>query len=351
MTKKIKIGSKFIGENQPVFIIAEAGVNHNGDFNMALKMVDVALEAGVDAVKFQTFIPELVVTEQGEQAHYQAKNTGKKESMMDMIKPLALTRENFLALKKYCAKKNIMFLSTPFSEPDADFLETLNVPVYKVSSGDITNTPLLERIAKKAKPIILSTGMSSLAEVRTAVKAIFKTGNHDLILLHCTSNYPANPVSLNLRAITTLAEEFGLVVGYSDHSAGNLASSLAVALGASVIEKHFTLDKNLPGPDHKASLDPKELKNFVKAIRQAEIMLGSPEKKCLAIEKDCQSCGRRSIVAATDIPAGKVITKKDLVMKRPGTGITPTQINKVIGQVTKNKIKNDTIITWDLLAS
>lgn len=349
MVKNIKIGDKIIGENQPVFIIAEAGVNHNGDVKLAKKLIDTAVDCGADAVKFQTFTAELVVTRTAVQAAYQSRNMGKTESQYEMIKQLELNEKDFQVLRDYCSKKKIMFLSTPFSEPDADFLEKLNVPAFKTSSGDIDNLPFLKHLAQKGQPLIVSSGTASLEEIRTAVALIKKAGNQDLVILHCTSNYPAAPESLNLRAIRTIQNEFGLLTGYSDHSESCLVSALAVALGASVIEKHFTLDKNLPGPDHKASLNPVELKDFVKTIRQAEIMLGSFEKKCYSEEISSKKLGRRSIVAKRPIPAGTVIALGDLIMKRPASGLPSAEIEKVIGKIAKQNIKNDTIITWEMI--
>lgn len=349
MAKKIKIANKFIGVSQPVFIIAEAGVNHNGDLNLAKKLIEAAKKAGADAVKFQTFTAELLVTKAAEQAAYQSKNIGKVESQYAMLKRLELSEQAHYLLRDYCKKKNIIFLSTPFSEPDADFLEALGVPAYKISSGDLTSLPFLEQVAKKSKPIIISSGMASLAEIRAAVKVIKKAGNQALAILHCTANYPAAPASLNLRALKTIQAEFDALVGYSDHSQGSMASILAVALGACVIEKHFTLDKNMAGPDHKASLNPDELEKFVKAIREAEIMLGSFEKKCQPEEASSKISGRKSLVAKRDILAGAIITSDDLIIKRPGTGISPAEFKAVIGRVAKINILKDKTITWKMI--
>ena len=289
------------------------------------------------------------MTKRAEQAAYQSKNIGKVEPQYKMLKRLKLSRKAHYTLRDYCKKKKIIFLSTPFSEPDADFLETVGVPAFKTSSGDIDNLPFLKHLAKKGRPMIVSAGTSSLGEIKTAVKTIKKAGNKDLIILHCTSNYPADAASLNLRALKTLQAEFDGLVGYSDHSEGSMASLLAVALGACVIEKHFTLDKNMAGPDHKASLNPAELKKFVKAIREAEIMLGSSEKKCVPEEADAKALGRKSIVAKRDILAGSVINANDLIMKRPGSGLPALELEKVIGRTAKQDIKNDTIITWKML--
>ncbi len=344
----IEIENKIIGAGQPVFIIAEAGVNHNGDLKTAKKLVDVAMAAGADAVKFQTFTAELVVTSTAEQAEYQTKNIGKKESHFAMLKRLELPREFHPIIQKYCKKKGIIFLSTPFSESDADFLETLNVPAYKFSSGDLNNIPFLKHVAKKGKPMIIATGMANLAETRQAVQAVLEEGNDQIIILHSTSNYPPSPSSLNLHVITTLWKELGgIPVGYSDNgSEGNSADIIAVALGACVLEKHFTLDKNMTGPDHKASLDPQELRALVKAIRDTELMLGSFEKKCSPEEEPTRAIARKSIVAKKTISPGKIITNEDVIVKRPGTGIPPTELALVIGKKACQTIVADTIISW-----
>ena len=342
---KIKIVNKIIGEGNPCFVIAEAGVNHNGDFYMAKKLIDAAKEAGADAVKFQTFVAEEVVTITARMAEYQEKNTGKKETQLEMIKKFELSSPNFLELKKYCDKKGIIFLSTPHTEDAAEFLKPL-VTAYKIGSGDLTNLPFLKKIAIKNKPIILSTGMSNLSEVAEAVSVIAKTGNKKIILLHCTTNYPCPPDEVNLRAMITLKKEFNLPVGYSDHTKNIFAPIMAIAMGATVIEKHFTLNKNLPGPDHKASLEPAELKEMVYNIRQAEKILGSDVKKPAESEKKIMKIVRKSIVAKRDILKGEKITGSMLVIKRPGTGIEPKYLNRIINKKTKKDIKKDQLISW-----
>lgn len=344
MIKEINIGGKFVGPGQPVFIIAEAGVNHNGDLEIAKKLIDMAVEAGVDAVKFQTFQADTLVTKTAVQAAYQRQNIGKQESQYAMLKRLELPREFYPILKDYCQKKGVFFLSTPFAEKDIDFLAELDVPALKIPSGEINNIPFLRRVAEKGKPMIVSTGMSSMAEVRQAAKVIKKEGNNDLIFLHCTSNYPASPESLNMRAILTLQQELGTLIGYSDHSQGFTADIIAVALGACLIEKHFTLDRNMEGPDHRASVEPLELKAMVKAIRETEIMLGNYEKKCTAGEDEVSRVARKSIVAKNYIPKGKVIEIEDLIVKRPGTGIPPTELESVVGKKTALDIAPDDLI-------
>jgi len=354
---EIKIGDKTIGENHSVFIIAEAGVNHNGDFELAKKLIDAAKEAGADAVKFQTFKTENVVTKHASMAEYQEKNIGKKETMQEMIKKLEISYDDFKKLKNYCDEKGIMFLSTPHSDDAIDFLDPL-MPAFKVSSSDLTNFPFLEKIAQKGKPIILSTGMAAMEEIVEAVDLIKKAGNDKIILLHCTTSYPCDLKDVNLRAMQTLREKTNLLVGYSDHTLGLETSKLAANLGAVVIERHFTIDKNLPGPDHKASLSPEELKELVNAIRnkdydipeeKKEIILGSAEKKPTEKEIPIAKLVRKSIVAKVDIPKGTTITKDMLIIKRPGTGIPSKYINEVIGKKAKILIKEDMLLPKDYM--
>ena len=275
---KIRIEDKLIGEEEPCFIIAEAGVNHNGSVELAKKLIDAAKDAGADAVKFQTFKAENVVVKDAQKAEYQKETTGEG-SQYEMIKKLELTEEDFRELADYAKEKDIMFLSSPFDKDSIDLLNELDVPAFKVGSGEITNFPLLRYIAKKGKPIILSTGMSTLGEIEEALDVIRSEGVEDIALLHCVSNYPARIEDVNLRAMGTLKQAFKLPVGFSDHTLGITAPIAAVALGACVIEKHFTLDRNLPGPDHKASLEADELKEMVKAIREVEKVLGNGIKR------------------------------------------------------------------------
>jgi len=355
--KTTKIGNKTIGENHPVFIIAEAGVNHNGNFELAKKLIDVAKQSGADAVKFQTFKTENVVTKYAGMAEYQEKNTGKKETMQDMIKKLEISYDDFEKLKNYCDEKGIMFLSTPHSDDAIDFLDPL-MPAFKIGSGDLTNFPFLEKIAKKNKPVLLSTGMATIEEVIEVIDIIKWAGNDKIILLHCTSNYPCDLEDVNLRAMLTLKEKTSLLVGYSDHTIGLYASKLAASLGAVVIERHFTIDKNLPGPDHKSSLSPDELKELVIAIKnkdydipeeKKEIILGSQEKKPTEKEIPIAQLVRKSIVANVDIPEGTTITRDMLIIKRPGTGIPSKYLNEVIGKKAKTPIKEDTLLPKDYM--
>ena len=344
---KVKIADRVIGEGEPCFIIAEAGVNHNGDVGLAHRMIDAAIEAGADAVKFQTFKTEQVVTKDAEKAEYQKKTTGPKGSLYEILKKLELSKEAHHELKNHADQQGIIFLSTPYDSDSVDFLVKLTVPALKVSSADITNHPLLSHIATQNIPIILSTGMSSLEEVEEAVEVIANSGNKQIILLHCNFNYPARVEDINLRAMDTLKQAFGFPVGYSDHTMGVEVSLAAVALGAVVIEKHFTLDRNLPGPDHLASLEPAELKDLVSKIRNVESALGTTTKQPTGEEIQNRKISRRSLVAALDIPQGTVINPDMLAAKRPGTGLSPKYAKDLVGRKATVTIKEDELITWD----
>ena len=362
---EIKIKNKLVDKGLPCFIIAEAGVNHNGDFELAKKLVDAAKKAGADAVKFQTFKAENIVTPKAEQAKYQTKNIGKKESQYAMLKKLELSYSDFEKLKEYCDKAGIIFLSTPHSfKEDIDFVARI-CPAIKIASGDLTNLPILEYAAKKNLPIILSTGMANLKEVKEAVETILPI-NKELILLHCTTNYPTKVSEVNLLAMKTMEKEFGLPIGYSDHTEGIKISLAAVALGACVIEKHFTLDKNMPGPDHKASLETGELKEMAEGIRNIEKRLSAGEnpetiikqldvseamgdgiKKPNPSEIEVAKVARKSIIAAKNIEKGAEIKEDMLQIKRPGTGIKPKFINKITGKKTRKEIKKDELIQFE----
>lgn len=345
----ITIDNRQVGVGQPVFIIAEAGVNHNGDLALAKKLIDVAAESGADAIKFQTFKSELLVTEEAPQAEYQVQNTGKKESQLAMLKRLELPRAWHPELQTYAKEKKLMFLSTPFSEDDADFLDSINVPAFKIPSGELTNIPYLRHIALKGKPMIVSTGMANLDEVLEAVETIRSSGNEQIVVLHSTSNYPPSLGSLNLKAITTLEEKlskWNIPIGYSDNgSPGVLADVIAATLGACVVEKHFTLDKGMEGPDHKASLDPSELKSMVQAIRDTAVMMGTGEKNPAPEEKSIADVARKSVVAGRDIAEGEVITQEDLTTRRPGTGLAPKEIYMIIGKKASRKIVRGTLLS------
>jgi N,N'-diacetyllegionaminate synthase len=327
-----------------IFIIAEAGVNHNGSIELAKQLINAAASAGVDAVKFQTFIAEEVVSINAPKAEYQKETTDVSESQYDMIKNLELSRKDHLELIDHAKKRNIIFLSTPFDEKSVDLLVELGVPLIKIGSGEITNHPFLEYIAKKGIPIILSTGMSTLEEVGEAVSAIKEAGCKDLTLLHCTSNYPARFEDCNLRAMKTMVEAFNVPVGYSDHTLGTVVPIAASAMGACVVEKHFTMDKNLPGPDHKASLEPNELKEMVRNIRIVEKAFGSSMKSPVASELEVRDVVRRSIVAKVEIPQGIIITEDLLAFKRPGIGIAPKHMGLLIGKTANQNIHKNEII-------
>jgi N,N'-diacetyllegionaminate synthase len=344
LKNKMKVGDRFIGDGEPCFIIAEAGVNHNGSIVQAKKLIDAAVKAGADAVKFQTFRAEDVISDGAAKAAYQKKSTGADESQLGMVKKLELSQADFTALSSYARRKRIMFLSTPFDKGSVDFLDKLGVPAFKIASGEINNFPLLKYIAKKGRPIILSTGMSTLAEVKEALAVIQAGSAEEIVLLHCISCYPAKIGDTNLRAMETLRRAFKLPVGLSDHSTGFTIPIASVALGACIIEKHFTLDKNLPGPDHKASLEPEELKTMVQAVRDVEKAMGSGAKTIAAGEKDTKKAARRSIVAAQDIPAGTVVTQAMLAIKRPGTGIEPKHLGTIVGRKVKDFIRRDELI-------
>lgn len=332
-------------KNNNCFIIAEAGVNHNGNINIAKKLIDSAVESGVDAVKFQTFKSENLVVQNAPKAEYQKKTTGSGDQFQ-MLKSLELSLEEHIILKRYCEEKRILFMSTPFDFESVDLLEKLDTQLYKVSSGDLTNIPLLKYIAGLNKPMIVSTGMANLGEVEEAVEAIKKAGNNKISLLHCTSSYPAIYEDVNLNAMITLKNAFKLPVGYSDHTNGMEVSIAAVAMGAKIIEKHFTLDKNMEGPDHKASLNPQELKNMVIGIRNIEKAIGDGIKRCNRIEEKNKFVSRKSIVAKRIIKKGEIISLDVVDIKRPEGGILPKYIENIIGCIATNDIPKDSFIEW-----
>jgi len=347
--QKIQFGDRFIGREEPCFLIAEAGVNHNGDINLAKKLIDIAREAGADAVKFQTFKAEEIVTKTAEKAAYQKITTGAEESQFDMIKKLELSPDSFRELSGYAKEKGILFISSSSGRESVDLLDEIGVPLFKIGSGELTNSPMLGYIARKQKPIILSTGMSTLGEIEYALKIIRHEGVEEIILLQCVSCYPAKIEDMNLKAMETLRYKFKLPVGLSDHSMGITVPVAAAALGACVIEKHFTLDKNLPGPDHRASLEPDELKQMIRAIRDVERAMGSGIKIPATEEEENKKVVRRSLVARVDIRVGAVITKDMLDIKRPGTGIEPQFRNALCGRRAAIDIPADTPITWEVL--
>ena len=329
-----------------VFIIGEAGVNHNGKLEIAFKMVDAAKAAGVDAIKFQTFVSNLVVTKAAPIAEYQKRNTKNRKGQLEMIQNLQLELKDFIELKKYCDEKGILFLSTPFDIPSVNILTPL-VRYFKIPSGEITNIPFLRYIAGKNKSIILSTGMADLGEIERAVATIKEINSKiKIFLLHCISNYPCSFEDVNLNAIITIRNAFGLPVGYSDHTEGIEISLAAVALGAVIIEKHFTLDKTMMGPDQRFSLSPSELKQLVLSSRHIESAFGDGIKKPNKEEVKLKTVARRSLIANCDLSTGQIIRKKDIAVKRPGDGISPIYHDFILGKTLIKDIKKDEKFTW-----
>ncbi len=327
-----------------VFVIAEAGVNHNGDIEIAKQLIDAASEAGADAVKFQTFQADSLVCRTAKKAEYQLETTDRTETQYDMLKKLELTPQMHRELIEHCLKRNIMFLSTPFDLESIKLLSELGMQIYKIPSGEITNLPYLREIAKQQKKIILSTGMSSMDEVKAAVNVLKNNGTEDITLLHCNTQYPTPISDVNLLAMVKMREETGLPVGYSDHTQGIEVPIAAAALGAEVIEKHFTLDRKMEGPDHKASLEPQELMQMVVGIRKIESALGSKIKQVSESEMPNVAIVRKSIVAAANIKRGEKYTEKNLTTKRPATGISPMLWDEVIGKTADRDYKVDEII-------
>lgn len=315
-----------------VFIIAEAGVNHNGSLDNAKRMVECAAEAGADAIKFQTFKAETLVCKNAQKAEYQKEATGNEESQFEMLKKLELTEEEYEELKRYCGEKHIMFLSTPFDLDSLRYLNEIGIEIIKIPSGEITNYPYLREIGKLRKPIIMSTGMSTMAEVEEAVEVLQMNGARDITLLHCNTQYPTPYGDVNLRAMLALKDKFHTEVGYSDHTLGIEVPIAATAMGATVIEKHFTLDRGMEGPDHKASLEPDELKCMIQSIRNIERAMGTGIKEPTNSEYKNILVARKSIVARKQIQAGEIFTEENITTKRPGDGMSPMRWNEVIGK-------------------
>ena len=332
--------------SKKTYIIAEAGVNHNGDINMAKRLIEVAKAAGADAVKFQTFKTELLVSKNAPKADYQKATTDAEENQFDMIKKLELSVEDHAILIDYCREIGIEFLSSPFDLESIDLLHEIGLPLFKIPSGEITNLPYLKKIAAFNKRVILSTGMSTLEEVEEAVNLIVANGTDKdkITLLHCNTEYPTPYTDVNLKAMQTLKATFNVEVGYSDHTQGIEVAIAAVALGATVIEKHFTLDKSLPGPDQLASLDPQELKQMVDSIRHIEKALGNGIKEVSSSEKKNIAIARKSIVAAVDIKKGELFSEKNIAVKRPGNGISPMKWKSVLGERAKRDFLADELI-------
>lgn len=330
-------------------IIAEAGVNHNGDLSKALKMIDAAVEAGADYVKFQTAVPELVISSIAPKAEYQKETTGAGQSQLEMCRAIHLPLGDYTVIADACRERGIGFMSTPFDLVSIDCLASIGMDYWKIPSGEITNLPYLRKVARQRSRVILSTGMSTLDEVRDAVRVLTDNGTpaSDIILLHCTTQYPTPIQAVNLRAMLALGTLGCAAVGYSDHTIGIEVPVAAVAMGAKVIEKHFTLDKNLPGPDHRASLSPDELRDMVTAIRNIELALGSGIKQVADAERDNIAVARKSIVAARDIRKGEVFTEENITVKRPGNGISPMLWDEVIGRTATRDFAYDTLIVID----
>ncbi len=326
-----------------VYIIAEAGVNHNGSFNLACKLVDAAKDAGVDCIKFQTFKSKNLVSGSAQKAEYQKETTGDG-SQVDMLKKLELSYDEFIKLKEYCDKVGICFLSTPFDFESIDFLNSLDMPFWKIPSGEVTNYPYLVALAKTGRSVVMSTGMCEMKEIEEAISVLKEHGITDIKLLHCNTEYPTPFTDVNLRAMQTIKAAFGLEVGYSDHTKGIEVPIAAAALGATVIEKHFTLDCNMEGPDHKASLEPNELKAMVDGIRHIEMALGSGNKTPSESERKNIAVARKSIVAKKAIKAGAELTEDNITTKRPGTGINPMRWNEVIGTKAVRDFEEDELI-------
>lgn len=345
----VRIDNRMIGKGHPCFIVAEAGVNHNGDPAIGYELITEAARCGADAVKFQTFRADQLVTRSAPKAAYQRWGTDPGESQYEMLKRLEFSETVHRQLVKRSEKVNILFMSSVFDDQSADLLEALEVPVFKIPSGEITNLPLLSHVAAKKRPMIMSTGMSTLGEIEEAVKTIKDEGNSDLILLHCVSSYPAECADVNLRAIRTLAMAFDCPVGYSDHTSGIEVALGASALGACIIEKHFTLDRNMPGPDHKASLEPLEFMNMVSGIRKVESAMGNGRKAPVSSELDTAAVARKSLVAACDIPEGTVLTDGMISVKRPGSGMTPNRRKFILGRRASRCISAGTLIGPEML--
>lgn len=341
-------------KEQKVIVIAEAGVNHNGDMHLAKKLIEVAAEAGADFVKFQTFKADKLVSKEAKKAAYQSKNIGDGEdSQHGMLKKLELTHENHLELIEHCKQQKISFFSTAFDVEGIQYLDKLGLAVFKSPSGEITNYPYLRELAKTGKPVILSTGMASLGEIEDAIHVLMENGGNreKITVLHCNTEYPTPMEDVNLKAMNTIQNAFGVSVGYSDHTLGIEVPIVAVGLGATIIEKHFTLDRNLPGPDHKASLEPDELKAMIKAIRNAELAIsGSGRKEPSSSELKNKEIARKSIHLAKGLTKGTALAEEDLIPLRPGNGISPMEWSNIIGRKLKVDKTGFEMLNWSDLA-
>lgn len=326
-----------------VYIIAEAGVNHNGSYEIACRLVDAAKEAGADCVKFQTFRSELLVSRDAVKAEYQKKTTAET-TQLEMLKKLELTYDEFTSLKEYCDRKDICFLSTPFDLESIKFLNSIDIPFWKIPSGEVTNYPYLRAIGKTGKPVVMSTGMCELKDIRNAMNVLKANGTDEIRLLHCNTEYPTPYEDVNLRAMETMRREFNTEIGYSDHTNGIEISLAAAAMGATIIEKHFTLDRNMTGPDHASSIEPDELSALVSGIRHIEKSMGTGVKELTPSETKNRSIARKSIVAKTNIMAGDILNDDNITVKRPGTGINPMKWEEVVGTKAIRDFKEDELI-------
>ncbi len=347
--RSVHVGSRAIGPARPAFVIAEAGVDHGGDLERAGRLVSAARLAGADCIKFQTFAAERVASAAAPKAPYQLQTTSPDESQLEMLRALQLDEASHRVLRDMCDREGIVFLSTPYSVEDVEVLERLDVPAYKIASALIVEPDFVRYVAERGKPVILSTGLADLDEVGTAVELVRSAGNDELVVLQCTTIYPASSTDANLRAMETMRRELDVLVGYSDHTVGAATARAAVALGAVVVEKHLTLDRSLPGPDHASSASPEELTQLVKSIREVEAALGDGIKRPSAAELANREGMRRSLVAAASIPPGTMLAEDMLTTKRPGTGIPPGDLARVVGRTANVEIPADEPIEWWML--
>ncbi len=344
--KTIEIGGVTVGDGHPCYVIAEAGCNHNQSLDLAKQLVDMAADAGADAVKFQTFTAETIVSSKAAAMEHIAAGSGK--TITELFRELQLPTDFHRPIADHCRSRNIPFMSSVFYEEGVALLEELKVPGYKIASFEIGHLPLLREVARTGKPVVLSTGMATLCDIERALDTLSAAGNDKVVLLHCVSNYPARPEDYNLRVVESLKATFDLPVGVSDHTPGIEMPKISVAAGANMIEKHATIDQSLPGPDHSFSVNPMELRDMVAAIRAVEAMLGSPRKRPLESEREMAALGRRSLVAKTAIPAGVVVTAAMLAVKRPGSGLEPYQADVVVGRKVRRDVAADEPLVWDM---
>ena len=346
----VSLGDRAIGGIAPTLVIAEAGVNHDGDVETAVALIDEAASVGADAVKFQTFRAERVAARAAPKAEYQRRTTGAEGSQLELLRSLELPARSYGALKSRAEERGLLFLSTPFDEESADLLEDIGVVGFKIASGELTNHILLEQVASKRRPMIVSTGMADLGEVGDALRLIEEAGPCPVVLLHCVSEYPARPEDCDLRAMATLRDTYGVPVGFSDHTEGTEVALAAVALGASVIEKHLTLDRSRRGPDHAASLDPTSFRALVRGIRSVESAIGTGVKGPTEGELRMRETIRRSVALRRDVRSGDRIVARDLAALRPGTGIPPARRSEIIGRSARRDLAAGTLLTWDDLS-